>query len=96
MPPKRISEETQLRRAIEHLEQTIKSFPEEYATLFHPARNLFLAFLRGVVYGLGIIVAVALVVPLAILLVHQIQWVPLLGDFLTDVISRMEQVRMLR
>jgi len=95
MSPKSSTDE-QLKRSIDRLEGTIRKMPEQYAAVFHPGKNLFMHFLRGIVYGLGMIVAVALVLPFAVLLIDQVQWVPLLGDFLNEVVSRMEQVRMLR
>tara|TARA_Y100000310_G_scaffold334072_1_gene412944 strand:+ start:509 stop:799 length:291 start_codon:yes stop_codon:yes gene_type:complete len=96
MSAKHASTEEQLQRSIDHLDKTIRKLPDQYAAIFHPGKNLFLHFLRGIVYGLGVIVAVALVIPLAILLIDQIQWVPLVGDFLQEVVTRMEQVRTLR
>lgn len=95
MSPKSSTDE-QLKRSIDRLENTIRKLPQQYAAVFHPGKNLFLHFLRGIVYGLGMIVAVALVIPFALLLVDQVQWVPLFGDFLIEVVSRMEQVRTLK
>ncbi|PIR49506.1 hypothetical protein COU79_04505 [Candidatus Peregrinibacteria bacterium CG10_big_fil_rev_8_21_14_0_10_54_7] len=96
MTSKNSSTDRQLQRSIEHLEHTIRELPEQYAAVFHPGKNLLLHFLRGIVYGLGMITAVALVIPLAILLVQQVQWVPLFGNFLSEVVSRMEEVRSLK
>ena len=66
MSQKSSSTEEQLKRSVDRLDATIRKLPEQYASIFHPGKNLFLHFLRGVVYGLGIIVAAALVIPLAI------------------------------
>ena len=96
MVSKSSSSERQLQRSVDHLEHTIRELPEQYAAVFHPGKNLLLHFLRGIVYGLGMITAVALVIPLAILLVQQVQWVPLFGNFLSEVVSRMEEVRSLK
>ena len=96
MPTKSPNTEQQLKRSIDRLEKTISDLPRQYAAVFHPGKNLFMHFLRGVVYGFGMIVALALVIPFAILLIDQIQWVPLFGDFLSEVVSRMEQVRTFR
>lgn len=96
MPAKKISGEDQLRKSIDRLEKTISSFPQTYPVLFQPSKRMFSQFLHGIFYGLGMIVAFALVIPFAILLVDQVQWVPLIGDFLTEVVTRMEQVRSLK
>jgi|TARA_Y100000310_G_scaffold300736_1_gene336650 hypothetical protein len=96
MSAKSTSTDEQLKRSIDRLENTVRKLPEQYAAVFHPGKNLFMHFLRGIVYGLGMIVAIALVIPFAILLVDQVQWIPLLGDFLNEIVSRMEQVRTLK
>ncbi|PIQ75985.1 hypothetical protein COU78_03420 [Candidatus Peregrinibacteria bacterium CG10_big_fil_rev_8_21_14_0_10_49_24] len=96
MSAKKLSNEEQLRNSIDRLEKTISSLPQTYPVLFQPGKRMFAQFMHGIVYGLGMVVAFALVIPFAILLVDQVQWVPLLGDFLTEVVTRMEQVRSLR
>lgn len=96
MATKKPTSEEQLRRSIDKLEKTIAGLPLSYPALFQPGKHMFMQFMHGIVYGLGMIVAFAIVIPFAILLVDQVQWVPLLGDFLTEVVSRMEQVRSLK
>ncbi len=61
--------------------------------VFNPGRNLLFTYLRGIVYGLGAITAVAIVIPLLVAILQQIQWVPLLGNFVQDVLVRVEETR---
>ncbi len=83
--------ERDLTRAIGNLEQVVVRFPEQYPHIFRPGRELMFTYLKGIVYGLGALTAVAIVIPLLVTLLQQIQWVPLIGDFTEDVLHRIEQ-----
>ena len=63
------------------------------ATLHETARFLWMAFLRGIMYGMGIIVAFAIVVPILLTLLSSIDWIPFIGDIITEVIARIEATR---
>lgn len=63
------------------------------AAHFSPARFLWMGFLRGIVYGLGILVAFALVVPILLAVLSSFDWVPIIGDILTEIIARIEATR---
>ena len=70
--------EEELAKTLRHLEKVIVELPEHYKYIFHPGRSLWCHFLRGIMYGLGILVAVAIVIPFLITLLHKIEWVPLI------------------
>ena len=63
------------------------------ASLHQTTRFLWIAFLRGIMYGLGIIVAFAIVVPILLALLSMIDWIPFIGDIITEVIARIEATR---
>jgi hypothetical protein len=84
-----------LKKAIHGLQQTVDAFPRKYPWIFDPFQNLLYSFLRGVAYSLGLIVAVVLIVPFLVAIFRQVDWVPLIGDFLSNIASRMEEVQRL-
>jgi hypothetical protein len=86
------SEERELVKAIKQLDEHMK----KVADFYEPQRYYVSGFLRGIVYGLGILVAVALVVPLIITLLRSVEWIPLIGDIVVDISQRIENARMLR
>jgi hypothetical protein len=79
-----------LKKAINELRQTIETFPKKHPLLFNPFFRLIFAFFRGLTYSFGIIVAFAIVAPFFVVMLKQIDWVPLIGGFLTDIASRIE------
>ena len=85
--------ERDLVRAIGNLEKVVDGFPDQYPHIFRPGRELMFTYLKGIVYGLGALTAVAIVIPLLVTLLQQIQWVPLIGDFTEDVLHRIEQAQ---
>ena len=66
---------------------------EKVAHFYDPHRYVWLGFLRGIAYGLGILVALAIVVPVIITLLSTIEWVPLVGDFVSEIIRRIEAAK---
>jgi hypothetical protein len=77
--------------AVRHLERTVERIPDEYPHVFHPGKELLFTYLKGIVYGLGALTAVAIVVPLLVAMLQQVQWVPLVGDFVSEVGRRIEE-----
>ncbi len=69
---------------------TVKGLPDSFPFLFKPGRHLFYTFLKGMVNAMGIIAAFAIVVPIILSMLRGIQWVPLVGDFVTKVAERVE------
>ncbi|MFA7681411.1 MAG: DUF5665 domain-containing protein [Candidatus Peribacteraceae bacterium] len=90
------STEKQLIKSIDELNATLRLFLGQRTILGRPTKVLGLYFLRGVLYGVGILFTIVIIVPIIIWLLHWIEWVPLLGDFLAQVVARMEQAMQLR
>jgi hypothetical protein len=87
------SKERELTRAIDELHAAVSGLPEEYSHIFHPGRQLLFTYLRGIVSGLGALTAVAIVIPIIVTVLQQVQWVPLVGDFTERILNRIEQTR---
>ena len=81
-------EEGQFRQSLERLEDTLR-----HMDAFHPWRSFWRAFLHGLARGLGLVVAVAIIVPFIIWLFGGVDWIPLLGDWLVQVVERLEEAR---
>ena len=79
-----------LSKALRGLEKEVAGLPSEFEYVIHPGKHLFLTYVRGIVYGLGALTAVAIVVPLIISMLHQVEWVPVVGDFVERVVTRIE------
>ena len=92
MPTKNTSSVEQLEKSIKSLTATVRKLPDLYGHLFYVKKSLWVAFLRGVMYGLGFVVGIALVVPIIVGLLRYVEWVPLIGDFVTQVIERIQSV----
>ena len=54
-------------------------------------RRLFQNFLSGIAYTIGTLIAVAVVVPLIMYFLKDIEWVPLIGDFVDRVIEQVQE-----
>ena len=83
--------EEELVEAVEGLDHTINQLPRLYKTLFNPSRALLLTFVKGIVYGLGMICAIAVVLPILIWFLRYVEWIPLLGDFFSEIAQRMQE-----
>ena len=76
-------------RAIEQQLQKICSHP----LIVKPpttARELLLQFLKGAAFGLGSVAGAGIVLSLIIYLLSQIQFVPILGDFIKDILTQIQ------
>lgn len=62
------------------IEKTNKSFKKEF----------FQRILLGVAYGIGTILALAIVSPLLVYVLSKIEWVPVVGEFVSNVIQNLE------
>lgn len=85
-----------LLKSVKQLDKSMQKIVEQNKELLDPIRNLQLYFLRGVLYGIGIIVAVAIVIPFVIHLLRYVEWVPLIGDFLVEIVEQIEQANVVR
>ncbi|MDD5623781.1 MAG: DUF5665 domain-containing protein [Candidatus Peribacteraceae bacterium] len=75
-----------LTKTLQHLDASVAHLQ----SALHRHRRPWDSFYRGILYGLGMIVAFAIIVPVIIAMLRMVEWVPLVGDFLTNVIIRME------
>ena len=80
-------------KALDHLDKTIHQRPVPYGYNYHPGKDLVHTFIKGIASGLGVLVSVAIVLPIILSLMKGVQWVPLVGDFVASVAQRMEDAR---
>lgn len=66
---------------------------EVLAKYYEPHRYLWMGFIRGIVYGLGIIVAIAIVLPILLWTLSTIDWIPYIGDIISEIVWRMESAQ---
>ena len=82
----------ELKDSLDELHETMLLLPDQYKWVFRPGRHLWFSFAKGIAYGLGLLAAVAIVVPLCVALLREINWVPIVGDFVAEVAERIERV----
>lgn len=88
MPNDTASSEVRLRKSIDKLTKSVSEMEH-----LRTPKTFFWTFLRGIVYGLGLITAAAIVIPVIVLLLRSVEWLPLLGGFISDIINNIEQTR---
>lgn len=76
--------------ALTSLEHDVEQLPREFEYVIHPGKHLLLTYLRGIVYGLGALTAAAIVIPFLVWVLQQLPWVPIIGDFVSRVATRVE------
>ncbi|MFO1347862.1 MAG: DUF5665 domain-containing protein [Pseudomonadales bacterium] len=89
MPSEQAREIAQHIRSIEQQLQKISSHP----LIVKPpttARELLLQFLKGAAFGLGSVAGAGIILSLIIYLLSQIQFVPILGDFIKDILMQIQ------
>ena len=88
--------EERLEKSLERTRLLLEDLPQKYpfAFQYQPGRRFLLAFWKGIAYGLGAAVAVAIVIPFALAFFQSIDWVPLVGDFLSNVATHLQQEQM--
>ena len=59
-------------------------------------KHLITKFEEGIMYGLGMIVAFAIVAPLLVWLLSFLNWVPLVSDFVVQVTETVQQTSPVR
>ena len=82
--------------ALTSLEHDVEQLPKEFEYVIHPGKHLFISYIRGIVYGLGAITAFAILIPVIVWAMRRVEWVPILGDFVSKIATQVEQVRGLR
>jgi len=56
------------------------------------SKLLFFQFMKGTAFGLGTLFGASLVVSLLIFLLSQVEFIPIIGDVIKDVLSELKQV----
>lgn len=84
-------EQEDLAKALRDLQETIIQVPQHYSHLTNPGKHLIFTYVKGIVYGLGALTAVAIIIPLMVALLRQVPWGPIVGDFMQGVVERMQQ-----
>jgi len=87
-----------LEKTLERVQRTLEEMPRKYPYAFgyQPWKRFFLSFFKGIASGLGVAVAVAIVIPLALAFMQSVDWVPLVGDFLSRVATHLQQEQQVR
>ncbi|MDA1292399.1 MAG: DUF5665 domain-containing protein [bacterium] len=78
------------------LNKTMKSLDkhmEMLASHYQPQKYILMAFVRGIFYGLGIIVSIAIVLPILLTVLSTIDWIPFIGDLISEIVIRMESAQ---
>ncbi len=84
-----------LRQAVTQLDATMRQLSEEQRKASRLDSHLLISFLKGVASGLGVLVSVAIVVPIVISMMRSINWVPIIGKFVTQIATQIEQAQKL-
>ncbi len=79
--------------ALKKIQIGLEELPEQFQNAFRPGRQLFFSYLKGIASGLGVITAFAIIIPLLLWFLQRIQWIPLLGDFVSQVAVQVEEAR---
>ncbi len=78
-PPKIELEDDELIEEMEKLEDAVR------ASVVPPYKQMFRSFLNGISSAVGVLVAGAIIIPLAIYLLRNVEWIPLIGRFVDQV-----------
>ncbi len=78
--------------SIDHLNDSVQRLSKRSRAIVESSKSYGIYFLRGVMYGLGFLFAFVIVIPLIVWILQYIEWVPMLGDFIADIIERIETV----
>lgn len=79
--------------------QSVRSIEQQLQKIsLHPlivkppttARELLLQFAKGAAFGLGSIAGAGIILSLVIYLLSQIQFVPILGEFIKDILTQIQ------
>lgn len=87
---KKTSPELQLIKEVKALSAEVKKLKKlEFIKVFkHPVKFIFFSFLKGLAVGFGSVLGASLVVGIFVYLLAQISLVPIVGDFVQDIMSQ--------
>ncbi|NIA02244.1 MAG: hypothetical protein GWP15_02575 [Nitrospirae bacterium] len=96
MPTKSTTKtEITLAKEVKELTKEVKKLKklEFIKILKRPWKYMWMSFLHGLMVGFGWVIGASVLVALLIYLLAQIQFVPYLGDFVTDVIEEVKSIQ---
>lgn len=71
------------------VKKQLDDFATGYPHIFDRKRRLLFSFVEGCVYGSGFILAMAMAIPITVLVLRYVEWVPIVGEFVTEVLEWM-------
>ncbi|MBD3360199.1 hypothetical protein GF366_00185 [Candidatus Peregrinibacteria bacterium] len=94
MSPKKTkkSVELQLTNEVKELTKEVKKLKklEFMRVLKSPFKFMWFSFLKGLMVGLGTVIGASVLVALLIYILSKISFVPIVGDFVKDIIQQIE------
>jgi hypothetical protein len=83
----------ELVRSMQDLEKSLNRLPAQFEYLIHPGKHLFVAYLRGIFYGLGALTAFAVLIPIVVWTLRSVEWIPIIGEFISRVATQVEHIQ---
>lgn len=79
-------------RSLRAIEQHIEKIAAHPLIVKPPStwRELLLQFLKGAAFGLGSVAGAGIILSLIVFLLSQIQFVPILGEFIKDILAQIQ------
>ncbi|MCC7517209.1 MAG: hypothetical protein IT470_07720 [Pseudomonadales bacterium] len=80
------------RNALRNMEQHLAAIAAHPLMLKPPSvgRELLMQFLKGAAFGLGSVAGAGIILSLVVFLLSQIQFVPILGEFIKDLLAQIQ------
>lgn len=84
--------ELQLAKEVRELTKEVNKLKDlEFIRVFkHPWKFMWFSFLKGLMVGFGTVLGASVLVGLFVYLLAQISFVPILGDFINDIMSQIQ------
>ncbi len=88
----KISPQLQLAKEVETLTSEVKKLKDmEFIQVFkHPLKFMWFAFLKGLMVGFGSVLGASVLVGLFVYIMGQISLIPIIGDFVQDIVSQVQ------
>lgn len=92
MPETKLKAEIQLAKEMKELTKELQKLKDqEFLQVFKkPFKFLWFSFLKGLMVGFGSVLGASILVALFVYLVAQISLVPIVGDFVEDIMSQIQ------
>lgn len=92
MPETKLKAEIQLAKEMKELTKELQKLKDqEFLQVFKkPVKFLWFSFLKGLMVGFGSVLGASILVALFVYLLGQISLVPIVGDFVEDIMSQIQ------